>query len=233
MNKLCILTHGRTGSTLLVNLLQNTKQVLALSEIDQANYTTNHYDVIDSKGTLYNYKNNLKALSELTYEEYIDQFLNIASPSDTFVFKIVIKANYIEVKNKIAILEKMRFKFLILTRNFLDIFISNKKAGLTNRYANFDYSATQIAFSFSELQSFAGYIQSELIWMIQNLPQNTIISSYEQLFWDDHPKQQLKNIIYLLNRIFDTQDYNGLTLKDLEDINKKQNNSIKDPIYYY
>lgn len=235
MNKLCILTHGRTGSTLFINLLQNTNQVFALSEINQIDYTTNHYDVINQDGILYKDKEILKSIAELSYEDYIKQYLNIAEKySDTFVYKIVLGENYEEdLKLKILLLETLGFRFLILTRNFLDMFVSNKKASITGKYSNEDYTATKIFFSFYELRDFIDYAQKELLWMINNTPIKSCVTNYETLFTNIEPHIQLKAIADLLNKVFNETKYTDLTLKDLTKINKKQNTIVKDVIYGY
>ena len=52
IDKLCILTSGRTGSTFIIDALQKSGRVYALSEILRPDYIPNHFDISHPDGFL-------------------------------------------------------------------------------------------------------------------------------------------------------------------------------------
>lgn len=228
MNKICVLSLGRTGSTLFINLLQKSNaKILALSEVDEPNYIKYHYDVVGEKGVLNKFKNKIKKNDN--YQKYIEQFIKIAEENNKniFVFKITAKGNseraFKSLKRKINTLTKMGFKFVLLNRNYIDIFISDKKAKKSGSYCNFDYSELKVSFTLQELKNSIDYCNSIILWFLNNIP-NIQYVTYEDLFNEKEPEDQLKNVLKVIKKLFPKFNTNKIKLNFKEELIKKQNN---------
>lgn len=228
MNKICILSLGRTGSTLFISLLQKSNaKVLALSEVDEPNYIKYHYDVVGEKGVLNKFKDKIKKIDN--YQKYVEQFIKIAEESDkdTFIFKITARGNneqaFKNLKRKINILTKIGFKFVLLNRNYIDIFISDKKAKKSGSFSNFDYSELKVNFTLQELKNSIDYCNSIILWFITNVP-NIHYVKYEELFKELDSEDQLNNVLKVIKKLFPKFNTNKIKLNFKEELIKKQNN---------
>jgi GR25 family glycosyltransferase involved in LPS biosynthesis len=135
----CLLSHQRTGSTLIIDYIQKTsKTVLALSEIFQ-NYPTS-YDINNKNGVLYNY--NLVDFNKdaSNCKEYIQQFIDFAHENNyeclifKYTFDLINKFN-IEI-TQLILDEVKKYNIIYLDRNDFDIYISKKLAEINGTYSN-------------------------------------------------------------------------------------------------
>ena len=90
MNKLCIITHGRTGSTALIRILnqnfystnninkENYRKIFAVGEILNSLYLQD-FDINENNTPIYIYKDDLILDTKMIdTKSYILQFINIA-----------------------------------------------------------------------------------------------------------------------------------------------------------
>lgn len=155
MKKLCILTYGRTGSSALIGAGQenfkNTRdpeqayrRIFSVSEIFETDYVVKNYDCRGAKGFMLPYMNRLEQKPNIA--QHLAQFLTIAEEQNAAVFvcKIVIGNGVVieTLGDYIAALSD--FKFVFLTRNILDVFISTQKASAVKAWSHIDTTDVRV-----------------------------------------------------------------------------------------
>ena len=199
MNKLCIITHGRTGSTGLIRILrqnfyntnkENYRKIFAVGEILSDSYMQD-FDINEHDALMYNYKDGLILdKKKIDTKSYILQFINIAekTSSSLFVFKIVISSdedlNNIYL-NIIPILDSFRFKYIYLTRNAIDSYISNIKANSINCWNDVDTTDIEVDINMRRLYQYIDWTNF-CISTITNSIEKISIIDYRWLFQKDH-----------------------------------------------
>jgi hypothetical protein len=225
MKKVCILSFGRSGSTLLIDAIQKySSNVFSLSEILNQNYI-NHYDIspngIIGKHNKYNI-NELTTYSNII--DYINQFITIADDLNYkyFIFKYIIEYDIDKLTNIINLLEQQNFKFIFLDRNIIDIYISDQIAKKINKYTLVDTTNIKIDIHFKKLYNFLG-TKTKFTNYIFNI-KNIVFTSYEDMFLDKSDNEIINNINNLFKKIFNT-DINYLIQNKLK-LMEKQNKNI-------
>lgn len=202
MNKLCIITHGRTGSTGLIRILhqnfyntnnidkENYRKIFAVGEI-LSNVYMHEFDINEPDAPMFNYKDGLILDKKgVDTKSYIEQFINIAESIDSslFVFKIVISSdedlNNIYL-NIIPLLDDLGFKYIYLTRNAIDSYISNIKAKSINCWRDVDTTDIKADINMRELYQYIDWTNF-CISTITNSIEKISIIDYKWLFQKDH-----------------------------------------------
>ena len=199
MNKLCIITHGRTGSTGLIRVLhqnfyntnkENYRKIFAVGEILSDSYMQD-FDINEHDAPIYNYKDDLiPDKKKIDTKSYILQFINIAekTSSSLFVFKIVISSdedlNNIYL-NIIPVLDSFGFKYIYLTRNAIDSYISNIKAKTINAWDGVDTTSIKANVDIKDLYTYIDWTNF-CISTITNSIEKISIIYYKWLFQKDH-----------------------------------------------
>lgn len=225
LDKLCILTSGRTGSTFIIDALQKSGHVYALSEMLRVDYIPNHFDISDPSGFLNKRVSastfQPKSLADSTsFAAYVQQFLDdaaaaaAAAPADTpeknylgFVFKIVFESNeadYLAVMaDRLRTLQAMGFQFCLLTRNIVDTLISAKKCEACGQYSNFDTTHVPCQIRLADLIECSLYHNALVRFCHDTLcGQHIEHISYEEMLQGLAPDEQMNNIKQLLNKLF-------------------------------
>ena len=202
MNKLCIITHGRTGSTALIRILnqnfystnninkENYRKIFAVGEILNSLYLQD-FDINENNTPIYIYKDDLILdKKKIDTKSYILQFINIAEKksSSLFVFKIVITSD--EDLNNIPLdiiptLDSLGFKYIYLTRNEIDSYISNLKAKSINRWRDVDTTDIKVDMDMTGLYQYIDWTNF-CISTITNSIEKISIIDYKWLFQKDH-----------------------------------------------
>jgi hypothetical protein len=202
MNKLCIITHGRTGSTGLIRILnqnffntdninkESYRKIFAVGEILNSLYSQD-FDIDETNTSIYTYKDDLILdKKKIDTKSYIEQFINIAESIDSslFVFKIVISSdedlNNIYL-NIIPLLDDLGFKYIYLTRNAIDSYISNIKAKSINCWRDVDTTDIKADINMRELYQYIDWTNF-CISTITNSIEKISIIDYKWLFQKDH-----------------------------------------------
>ena len=199
MNKLCIITHGRTGSTGLIRVLhqnfyntnkENYRKIFAVGEILSDSYMQD-FDINEHDAPIYNYKDDLiPDKKKIDTKSYILQFINIAekTSSSLFVFKIVISSdedlNNIYL-NIIPVLDSFGFKYIYLTRTAIDSYISNIKAKTINAWDGVDTTSIKANVDIKDLYTYIDWTNF-CISTITNSIEKISIIDYKWLFQKDH-----------------------------------------------
>jgi hypothetical protein len=225
MKKICIISFGRSGSTLLIDTIQKySSNIFSLSEILNKNYI-NHFD-ISEKGIIGKHnKYNINELS--TYSniiDYINQFITIAEDLNykNFIFKYIIEYDIDKLTNIINILEQQDFKFIFLDRNIIDIYISDQIAKKINEYTSVDTTNIKVDINFKKLYNFLGN-KTKFTNYIFNI-KNIIFISYEDMFLNKSDNDIINNINNLFKKVFN-DDINYLIQNKLK-LMEKQNKNI-------
>ena len=202
MNKLCIITHGRTGSTGLIRILnqnfyntnninkENYRKIFAVGEILNSLYLQD-FDINEINTPIYIYKDDLILdKKKIDTKSYILQFINIAekTSSSLFVFKIVISSdedlNNIYL-NIIPVLDSFGFKYIYLNRNAIDSYISNIKAKTINAWDGVDTTSIKANVDIKDLYTYIDWTNF-CISTITNSIEKISIIDYKWLFQKDH-----------------------------------------------
>ena len=229
----CLLSHQRTGSTLIIDYIQKTsKTVLALSEIFE-NYE-NSYDINDKNGVLYNF-NIVKFNKGVTNcKEYIQQFIDFAHENDyeCLIFKYtfdLIKKFDIEITDLILD-EVKKYNIIYLDRNDTDTYISKQLAEINGTYSNQIYKKNIEMNSelFNEVYKFSIKKSEFLNKYLSHLNKIKYIN-YTFIKENDH-KSNINHINIFLNSFYD-EKYEYLVYNKYHDyyniFNIKQNKFFK------
>ena len=199
MNKLCIITHGRTGSTGLIRVLhqnfyntnkENYRRIFAVGEILSDSYMQD-FDINEHDAPIYNYKDSLILdKKKIDIKSYILQFINIAEKksSSLFVFKLIISSNESlndMPLNIIPLLDDLGFKYIYLTRNAIDSYISNIKAKSINCWRDVDTTDIKVDINMRGLYQYIDWTNF-CISTITNSIEKISIIDYKWLFQKDH-----------------------------------------------
>lgn len=237
LNKFCVLSSQRTGSTLLIDYIQKiSTNSLCLSEIFYTYYEQSTYD--DSydiqKGILKNY--NIKSIMDLNWDiyKYYKQFEDIAIFENKlyFIYKLtldfMIDINLFTKFDEIYDLSKSNTNIIYIERNVKDIYVSKILADIYG-YSNVKYEKLfDNIFSLCELNNLEKNIikfQNDMSFNIYNKTNyNDICNNLENI---DIFINKLFNKNNLFENIINEQHYK-LIKKNEHKFNKyfniKQNN---------
>lgn len=227
IDKLCILTSGRTGSTFIIDALQKSGRVYALSEILHPDYIPNHFDISDPDGFLHKRVSALfcpKSLAtrggappciSVAFADYVQQFLDDAVAGNYlgFVFKIVFESNEADylatMADRLRVLRNMGFQFCFLTRNIVDTLISAKKCEVCGQYSNYDTTNVSCQIRLADLIECSLYHNALVRFCHDTLRgQHIEHISYEEMLQGLAPDEQMNNIKQLLTKMFTDSNNN-------------------------
>lgn len=231
MKKLCILTYGRTGSSPLIGMghenFKNTqapeeayRRIVAVSEIFDPNYKTTSDECFADDGFMVPYAHRMQYHEDPA--QNLAQYLNLAEElgASVFLCKVVIgNGGWLHNIGK-YIAAMPDFKFVFLTRNVIDCYISNKKAELTRRWSKLDTTDLRVELDLDELyllDNWSNDCVSECSKYCQML-----VLDYKELFYGNTYCIEAYN--RMLNKSFDdTVKY--ITYNDEIGIHSKQDKS--------
>lgn len=231
MKKLCILTYGRTGSSPLLGMAQESfkstqapkdayRRIVAVSEIFDPNYKTTSDECYADDGFMLPYASRVQYYADPV--QNLAQYLALANElgASVFMCKIVIGNNdwlrdigkYIQAMSD--------FKFVFLTRNVIDCYMSNKKAEKTRRWSKLDTTDIRVDMDLDELyllDNWSNDCVSECSKHCQLL-----VLDYKELFYQN--THNLEAFNRMLNKSFnDTIQY--ITYNDTMGLYPKQDKS--------
>lgn len=141
-----VLTDGRSGSTNLIKLFENFKNITVCSELFNENdvYSSKYEKdlIIKKYGEKY-----LEKTTDPKYHLEILKYLSENSNKEFFIFKIMLFQTTSEFLEKM-IKDNLIYHIIILERkNMIDKFISQRKAELLNKWQSYDTTNTKIKFN--------------------------------------------------------------------------------------
>jgi hypothetical protein len=231
MKKLCLLTYGRTGSSPLIGMGQenfkNTqtpeeayRRIFAVSEIFNSDYKIKSDECFAEDGFMMPYVNRVQYIEDPV--QNLAQYIALAHEAEASVFmcKIVIANNdwLHNIGKYIAAMPD--FKFVFLTRNVIDCYISNAKARITQRWSKLDTTDIRVDLNLDELyllDSWANDCVSEC-----SKHCTMVVLDYKELFYQNAYNIEAFNC--MLNKNFgDTIKY--ITYNDTLILHTKQDKS--------
>jgi GR25 family glycosyltransferase involved in LPS biosynthesis len=227
----CILSGQRTGSTMIIDVIQKTsKKIMALSEVfdyydNKFAYIT-HHDIVNKNGILYN--KNIQYNENDTISTYFKQFEDIASymDYDAIVFKWTLDFNR-EINIHEKFYEILDFvsntNIIYLDRNLLDCYISRKfaeKYGFShNKYEGIEDNM----FSIKELYLF-NKTKEEYMSIIFEKIKNAKCIQYNNIIQNNDFIKNVYSIFYQIDNSLQEDIYNNIfPFKNFADVLPKQN----------
>jgi hypothetical protein len=203
MRYYCILSFGRTGSTLLVNLFYNFAQ----------DFNT-FSEIINN----INFKEN-ENISKIL-QEYI---LERCEGKKNILFKYIFSGDKKKDNFIIRELNKLNCTFLYLERNYIDSHISDKIAKKNNTYSNFNTSLKKIDLDISEIYDCINSRTEMYNFINNNIPKIHYIR-YEAVFKNKTILVMIQELNKIFNNINNTDNVIYLKYEENKKIIEKQNN---------
>jgi len=234
----CLLSSQRTGSTLIVDVLQkSSKNVLALSEIfyfyDEIETYTSSHDCANNSGILHGY--NIFPFTGKNISDYFKQFEDFAifQNKNLLLYKLTIDfnlplENFFNLNNIIDFISQSKHNIIYLDRNIFDIYTSKKLADIYS-YSNTIYESIP--------EKFFKYSEVALLNLRKNHFENLYVNN-DNYFDNKYFTNYLQltsgsiatNINFILNNLnkttiqyVDCDDYKVFLLNDNKYFNIKQN----------
>jgi len=234
----CILSGQRSGSTLIIDIIQKTsKKIMALSEVldfngDNFNYVS-HYDILNKNGILYN--KNIKYDKDDSVSTYFKQIKDIANymDYDAIVFKWTLNfESGININHKFyEILEFVsNTNIIYLDRNEIDCYISRKFADKYGFSHNKYDEIKDELFSIKELYSF-NKNKEEYMSSIFEKFKNVKCIQYNNIIKNNDFIQNIYSIFYQIDNSLQEDIYNNIyPFKNCIDVLPKQNQFLIDDL---
>ena len=234
----CILSGQRTGSTMIIDVIQKTsKKIMGLSEIFY-HYNNNftylkQYDIVNKNGILYN--KNIKYDEHDSLSTYFKQFEDIASymEFDAIVFKWTLDFHK-EINTYTKFYKILEFvsntNIIYLDRNQIDCYISRKfadKYGFShNKYEKIEDEF----FSIKELYSF-NKNKEEYMSIIFEKIKNVKCIQYNNIIKNNDFIKNIYSIFYQIDNSLEEDIYNNIyPFKNCIDTLPKQNQFLIDDL---
>jgi len=236
MNKLCIITYGRTGSTVAIRVGQENfirtqspheqqRRIFAVGEIFRPDYCNNGYDMFGENGILREHSKSIQPPTN-SLETYLEQFLGIAEyyNSNVFICKIVIHdQSFLDNLNQYISIMK-NFKFVFLTRNLFDVNRSHKKAEVAKQWSDVDTTNISVKLKLQELYDLSNWT-NDCLSVCSKIVNKLLIIDYKELFYNNKINVEAYN--RMLNYSFNN-NIKYIMHNDVTEIPGKQDRSIID-----
>jgi len=221
----CIISGQRTGSTIIIDILQKTQNdIFALSEIFYNYFGVQTYTLsFDVKDGILKEEKIFK-FDGLNINEYFQQFIDMAEFKNCkkFVFKLTLdfmfnKKNFVFLEEIIHFISSKNINIIYINRNDLKSYISRKLADIYG-FSNIEYNfLPDEIFNLREFYNFMNN-KSEYEYLIQK---NLKINKY--IYYSEN--ENIETIIEKINNVLDINlDNNFIKYKNYVKFNTKQNN---------
>lgn len=224
---ICILTYGRTGSSFLINLLQqsilHSQKCLVLSEILSHKYVYHHSD-FQNISVLNKLPPNI-SLNDTAIHSYINHYIQLLPNLECFVFKYVLEGTNRDQHIIHELCQYPNIQFIFLDRNMIDCHISNRLAQRNQQYSHFNYTDQLIDIDISEIHDIVNYRLSVTKYICNKI-QNIQYLDYDTSLL----KTNYDEIIQEINELFLTKfffqcPYFQYNPKCTQNVISKQNNN--------
>ena len=232
LNKKYIIIIGfqRTGSSYLCEILNNFQNIFGAQEIFQSDKLGLNYDSVDDIKKLYsiNYNTDNEAVLKNYYilekrdtQHYINTLKLIEEITDKPIISFKIFPNHhLNISAVYELLSSANVIPIVLKRNFNDIYVSYKRAEITNNYSNNNYDNQKITFDKIEYELLS-YMYNMWYELVENYMLENSINYHSITYENDINTSNFENKIREYIEIYNGLDIGNYNYQKINSFNKQ------------